>query len=146
MKVILLKDVKAQGKKDDIIEVSNGYANNYLIKNKLGVQYTKGSKEVLDKEINARNEKETALVNELNIIKEKLNNKEINFKVKVGTNDKVFGNISTKQISEELKKLGFNIDKKCIKLDSNIDTLGVHRVLIDLHKKVNFYINIIVSK
>lgn len=146
MKVILLKDVLGKGKKDDIIEVSDGYANNYIIKNKLGVKYTSGSKKVLDKELDERKEKEDALISELTIIKNKLENKNIKFKVKVGALDRVFGNISTKQISDELKKMGFNIDKKCIKVESNIDTLGVHKVLIELHKKVKFYINIELDK
>ena len=146
MKVILLKDVSGKGKKDDIIEVSDGYANNYIIKNKLGVKYTSGSKKVLDKELFERKEKEDALISELTIIKDKLENKNIKFKVKVGALDRVFGNISTKQISDELKKMGFNIDKKCIKVESNIDTLGVHKVLIELHKKVKFYINIELDK
>lgn len=146
MKVILLSDVKGKGKKDDIINVSDGYANNYLIKNKLGVPYTSGSKKVLDKEIDERNKKEEELVSSLLKIKDKLDNKSIKFKVKVGTNDKVFGNISTKQIGDEIKKMGFNIDKKCIKSDGNIDTLGVHKVLIELHKKVKFYINVILEK
>lgn len=146
MKVILLKDVKGKGKKDDIIEVSDGYGNNYLIKNKLGVLYTSGSKKVLDKELNIRQEQENTLVNEFNEVKKKLENKDITFKVKTGAQDRVFGNISTKQISDELKKLGFNIDKKCIKTNSNIDTLGVHKVMIELHKKVNFFINVILVK
>lgn len=146
MKVILLSDVKGKGKKDDIIDVSDGYANNYIIKNKLGVPYTSGSKKVLDKELDERKKKEDALVEELTIIKNKLENKEIKFKVKVGTQDRVFGNVSTKQISDELKKLGFNIDKKCMKPDSNLDTLGIHRVLIELHKKVKFYINVRLDK
>ena len=146
MKIILLKDVKGKGKKDDIIEVSDGYGNNYLIKNKLGVLYTKGSKKVLAEELLERKEEEEAKISELNKIKEKLENKDIKFKVKTGKMDKVFGNISTKQINEELKKLGFNIDKKSIKIDGNIDTLGVHKVLIELHKKVKFYINIVVDK
>lgn len=146
MKIILLKDVKGKGKKDDIIEVSDGYGNNYLIKNKLGVLYTKGSKNVLDKELNIRKEKEDNLVNELSKIKKKLENNNIKFKVNTGVQDRVFGNISTKQICDELKKLGYNIDKKCIKTDSNIDSLGVHKVLIELHKKVKFFINIVVDK
>lgn len=146
MKVILLKDVKGKGKKDDIIEVSDGYANNYIIKNKLGVKYTSVSKKVLDKELDDRKEKENALISELNSIKEKLNDKSLVFKVKTGINDKVFGNISTKQISDELKIMGFNIDKKFIKTDSNIDTLGNHKVMIELHKKVSFYINIVLEK
>jgi large subunit ribosomal protein L9 len=146
MKFILLKDVKGKGKKDDIIEVSDGYGNNYIIKNKLGVLYTSGSKKKLDQELDERRIKEEELVKELTDIKNKLENKNIKFKVKVGANDKVFGNVSTKQISEEIKKLGFTIDKKCIKVDGNIDTLGVHKVLIELHKKVKFYINIVLDK
>ncbi len=146
MKIILLEDVKGKGKKDDIINVSDGYGKNYLLKNKLGVLYTEGSKKVLDKEIKNRQDKEDALVNDLTKIKEKLENKNIKFKVKVGKEDRVFGNISTKQISEEIKKLGFNIDKKCIKPDSNIDSLGTHKVLIELHKRVKFYINVVLDK
>ncbi len=146
MKIILLEDVKGKGKKDDIINVSDGYGKNYLLKNKLGVLYTEGSKKVLDKEIKIRQDREDALVSDLTKIKEKLENKNIKFKVKVGKEDRVFGNISTKQISEEIKKLGFNIDKKCIKPDSNIDSLGTHKVLIELHKKVKFYINVVLDK
>lgn len=146
MKVILLKDVKGKGKKDDIIDVSDGYGNNYLIKNKLGILYTKGSKKVLDNELKIREDKENELVSELSKIKDALENKEIVFKVKTGASDKVFGNISKSQIADEIKKMGFNIDKKCIKTDGNIDTLGVHKVLISLHKKVEFFINIVLNK
>lgn len=146
MKVILLKDVKGKGKKDDIIDVSDGYGNNYLIKNKLGVLYTKGSRKVLDNELSIRQQEEDTLVESLNEIKNKLENKNIKFKVKTGEMDKVFGNISTKQISDELKKLGFNIDKKCIKTNKNIDSLGYHKVLIELHKKVSFFINVVLDK
>ncbi len=146
MKVILISDVKGKGKKDDILDVSDGYATNYLIKNKLAVSYTKGSKNVLDNEINKRNEAEEKLVSELNGIKKKLEGKELVFKVNTGAMDKVFGNISSKQIHEELKKLGFNIDKKSIKINSNIDTLGVHNVLIELHKKVKFEIKVVLVK
>lgn len=146
MKIILLKDVKGKGKKDDIIEVSDGYGNNYLIKNKLGVLYTSGSKKVLDKELDIKQKKEDSLVNELNEIKKKLENKDITFKVKTGAQDKVFGNVSTKQISDELKKIGYEIDKKCIKPNSHIDCLGTHKVSIELHKKVKFNINVVLKK
>ena len=146
MKIILLKDVKGKGKKDDIIDVSDGYGKNYLIKNKLGVLYTSCSKKVLDKELDTRKQEEDKLINKYNEIKEKIENIDLKFKVKTGTNDKVFGNVSTKQISDELKSIGFNIDKKCIKTDGNIDTLGVHKVLIELHKKVSFYINVVLDK
>ena len=146
MKVILLKDVKNQGKKDDIITVSDGYANNYLIKNKLAVMYTKTSKNVLDSEIKERNDLEDKLVCDLTKIKDKLNNKYFKFKVSTGKEDKVFGSISSKQIHEELKKLGYDIDKKNIKIETPLDTLGVHEVKIELHKKVKFIIKVILVK
>ena len=146
MKVILLQDIKGKGKKDDVIEVSDGYGNNYLLKNKLGVLYTKGSKKVLDKELEEKKQEEDALVEKYNKIKKELENKNLKFKVAVGKMDKVFGTISTKQISDELKKMGYDINKKCLKIDCNIDTLGTHKVLIELHKKVKFYINIVLDK
>lgn len=146
MKVILLQDVKKQGKKDDIINVSDGYAHNFLIKNGLAVAYTETSKNVLDKQIQKRNDDEEKLVESLNEIKKKLENKEIKFKVKTGKEDQVFGTVSTKQISDELKKLGFDIDKKKISYNGNIDTLGVHNVDITLHKRVKFIIKVMLTK
>ncbi len=142
MKVILLKDVKSQGKKDEIINVSDGYANNYLIKNNLAVPYTKTSKEVLDKELKKQAEIENNLVQELEKIKDKLANKTIDFKVKTGKEDKVFGTISTKQISDKLMEMGFKIDKKCIKIKDPISNLGVTVVDVELHKKVKFSLKI----
>ena len=68
--------------------------------------------------------------------------KTIKFQVKTGAQDKVFGKISTKQISDELQKMGYKIDKKSILLDHEIDVLGNHEVKIKLHKKVEFNINI----
>ena len=146
MKVILLQDVKKQGKKDDIINVSDGYAHNYLIKNGLAVAYTETSKNVLDKQIHKRADDEEKLVEELTQIKNKLNNKKIEFTVKTGKEDKVFGNVSTKQISDRLKELGFNIDKKKIKPTTGLDCLGSHSVEIELHKKVKFDIDVVLKK
>ena len=105
MKVILLKDVKGKGKKDAILDVSDGYANNFLIKNALAVSYTKRSKEILDQEIDIREKEEQKLIDEYNVIKNKLDDKVIEFKVKTGANDKVFGTVSSKQISDKLKEM-----------------------------------------
>ncbi len=146
MKVILLQDVKGQGKKDQIIDVSDGYAENYLLKKGLAVMATKKSKEVLEEELLKRHLKEEDLVKEYTLIMNELKKKKIEFVVKTGKEDKVFGVISTKQISDELKKMGYSIDKKCIKLKSPIDTLGTHEVQIELHKRVSFPFQIILKK
>lgn len=142
MKVILLSDVKGKGKKDSVIEVSDGYANNYLIKNNLAVPYTKKSSEILGKELDERQKTEDALVSSLNEIKKKLEGKTITFKVKTGAQDKVFGSVSSKQIVEKLGNMGYKIDKKCVKNDVAISNLGVTKVAIELHKKVKFEINV----
>lgn len=136
MKVILLKDVKKQGKKDDIINVSDGYAQNFLIKNGLAIKYTDGSSERLKKEIDTRNKNEEEKIKECEEIKKKIESITFTFKVKTGKEGKMFGSISTKQIADELNKKGFNIDKKKIKSDITIDSLGVHNVEVELHKKV----------
>lgn len=146
MKVIMLEDVRKVGKKDEIVSVSDGYANNYLIKNKLAVPYTKRSKEVLDRELDAKQKEEDKRVEEYLKIKKELENKTINFQVKTGAQDKVFGKISTKQIAEELRKMGYQIDKKNIKLDYDLASLGISEVEINLHKKVSFKIKVNLSK
>ena len=141
MKVIFLQDVKKQAKKDEIKEVKDGYAK-FLINEHLAVPYTEKSLNVLNTEIKARNDKEEALIKECNCIKNAIKDKVITFKVKTGNNDKVFGNITSKQISEEIQKLGYNIDKKKINTLGDINTLGVHEVEIALHKKVVFKMSI----
>ncbi len=146
MKVILLKDVKQKGRKDDIIEVSDGYANNFLIKNNLAVMYSKRSKEILDIKIDNQIKNENELIKECEKIKKDLNKITLKFKVKTGLNDKVFGNISTKQISEELKKNGFNIDKKIIDNNVVLNCLGVYEVNIFLHKLVVGKVKVLLEK
>ena len=120
MKVILLKDVKKQGKKDQIIEVSDGYAQNYLIKNGLAVKYTTTSKTVLDKQISKRNADEEALIAKCQEIKAKIEKKELIFNAKTGKNGKIFGTISSKQIAEKLAELKIEVDKKTIDIKNPI--------------------------
>ena len=143
MKVILLQDVKKQGKKDDIIDVSDGYAKNFLIKNKLAVPASTKAKEVLQDQKDKRAHDEELLIEECNKLKERILKEKFEFKVKTGEGDKVFGTVSIKQIHSKFQSLGYNIDKKCIHITTPITSLGQTQVEIELHKKVKF--NIIVS-
>lgn len=146
MKVILLQDVKKQGKKDDIIDVSDGYAKNFLIKNKLAVPASTKAKETLQNQKDERAYQEELFIDECNKIKDKLIKEKIEFTVKTGAKDKVFGTISAKQINLKLQELGYNIDKKCIHINVPIDSLGTTQVEIQLHKKVKFNINVTLKK
>lgn len=145
MKVILLKDVKKQGKKDEIINVSDGYAQNYLIKLGLAVPCNEENKKKLDRDLLNREKEEENFIESCNKIKNQLKNVTIKFKAKTGNNGRMFGSISNKQIETELKKLGYDIDKKQIECDHQIDTLGCHKVKIILHKKVIAEVNVEVN-
>lgn len=146
MKVILLKDIKGQGKKDEIIDVKPGYAMNFLIKNGYGVAATETSIKRLDSEISDRKEKEKNLVEECEKVKSKLGLITLKFKVKTGSGDRVFGSVSTKQIADELKKKNFDVDKKMINLKEPLSSLGYHDVEINLHKKVTAIVKVMLVK
>ena len=142
MKVILLQDVKKQGKKDEIINVSDGYANNFLIAKGLAVPYNEANKKQLERNIDKRAKAEEQLIEDMTLLKNKLEKTNIKFKVKTGKDGKMFGTITSKQICDELKNKGFDIDKKKISCDHTIESLGTHIVDVELHKKVVAKINI----
>ncbi len=136
MRVILLEDVKKQGKKDDIITVKDGYGM-YLINNKKAVLETKGSSSVLKHQTETRALEESLLIKDCEDVRDKLEKMVLKFKVKAGKGGQVFGKISSKQIASELSKKGFDINKKKIIIDVPINNLGVTNVKINLHKKVS---------
>lgn len=135
MKIILLEDVRKQGKKGDIIEVKEGYGN-FLIKNKQAVLATSTGINRLNEEKKNKALDEEKKIKECENLKKKLEALNISFKVKTGAQDKVFGSVSAKQIEEELSKKGFSINKKLIKINNPLSSLGFHNVDIELHKKV----------
>jgi large subunit ribosomal protein L9 len=136
MKVIFLKDVRGQGKAGDIKEVSDGYAKNFLIRGNLAVPATDTSMNRLKEELKTKEALEQETIKNCEKIKKELESKTITFKVKTGDKDRVFGSVSSKQISTELSNMGYDVDKKIIALDDHLSSLGTHVVKINLHKKV----------
>ena len=144
MKVIFLKDLKGQGKKGEIKEVKDGYGN-FLIKNNVASLANEANLKHYNTVKSKQELEENLFIKECEKLKEQLEKLKINIKVKVGTQDRVFGSVSTKQIVTELKKLNFDIDKNKIKITTPLSSLGTHVVAIELHKKViaNLKINLI---
>ena len=136
MKVIFLKDVKKQGKNNEIKEVSDGYANNFLIKNGYAVKYTKSSSERLDEELLNNKKEEEKNTKAANEIKNKIEKEEFVFKVQAGQDGRVFGSVSSKQICDELKSKGYDVDKKMILINESLSSLGTFLVDVQLYKKV----------
>lgn len=136
MKVIFIKDLKGQGRKGEVKEVKDGYGMNFLIKNGYAIKATDGSINRLNKENAEHALEENLLIKDKKSEKEKLAKETLVFKMKTGKDGRVFGQVSTKQIKEELDKLGYKVDKKTIHVDHPIDTIGTHIVTITLHKQV----------
>ena len=141
MKVIFIKDLKKQGRVNDIKEVSDGYAINYLIKNGYAVKYTKTSSSILDKDMEEKRELDKKNREEALKLSGELSLVTLEFKMATN-NGKVFGSVSSKQIVEELNKKGIKIDKKQVNIDGAISSLGVHVVDINLYKDVVAKLNV----
>jgi len=137
MKIILLEDVKNVGKKGNILEVADGYARNFLIRNKLAVAATEQSKAILEQQKQQKIDQEKEDVKNAEALKVKLSELTLVFPVKTGENGKVFGSVSSKQIGEELlKKHKITIDKRKILDEGPFNTVGFYNVQIELHKQV----------
>ena len=146
MKVIFLKDVKGQGKKGEIKEVTDGYGKNFLIKNGYAVLATPTGLDRLNKENKEKAEAEKEDIKRCEELKNKLEKCTYKFQVKTGAGDRVFGSVSAKQLASELKNQGYDIDKKKIKMDVALASLGFHNVEIELHKKVIAKVRVELSK
>ena len=136
MEVIFVKDLKGQGKKGEIKKVKDGYAENYLIKNGYAIIKNSENMKKLEKEkqMKAQTDEKNKKIAESQ--KKKLDKLILEFKVKTGEGDKVFGSISLKQIKDALLKEGYKIEKNQIELTSSMSTLGFHQVNINLYPGV----------
>lgn len=137
MKVVLLEDVKSLGKKGDIVEVSEGYARNFIIPKKKGVEANQENLNTL--KLQKANEEKIAK-EKLEAAKElaaKLNEASVSLTIKGGKDGRTFGSVSSKEIEEAIKsQLGLEIDKKKLVIAESIKTFGNHEVKVKLHKDV----------
>ena len=137
MKVILTEDVKALGKKGEIVNVNDGYARNFILAKKLGLEAT--PKNLNDLKLKKANEEKVAkeIYEEAVAFGERISKMEVNVSIKAGEGGKIFGSVSSKEIAQAaLDQLGVELDKKKMQLPSPIKTVGTQMIPIKLHPKV----------
>ncbi len=137
MEIVLLEDVKALGKKGQLVKVNDGYARNFILPKKLGIEAT--SKNLNDLKLQKANEEKIAadLLEEAKALGAKLSESSVTLSIKAGEGGRAFGSVSGKEISSAIKsQLGYDIDKKKLVLPDPLKTFGSHEVPVKLHKDV----------
>ncbi len=142
MKIILLEDVKALGKKGDVKDVAEGYANNFLFRRGLALPANKGNLNMLENEQRKKEIKEEKLLTEAKAAAAKLSGKAIIINSKCGEGGRLFGSITNGDIADALAKEGYNVDRRKIELKENIKALGNYPVIIKLHGQVQAEISL----
>ena len=145
MKVVLLQDVKALGKKGDVVEVSEGYARNFLLTKKYAVEATPANLNTLKLQKANADKIAAEQLAEAKDIAAKLEKVSVSVAIKAGENGKTFGSVSSKEIAQELEKQGLEVDKKKIVLPDPIKEFGKYEVKVKLHKDVqaNVKVNVV---
>ncbi len=147
MKVILLQDVKSLGKKGEMVTVSDGYARNYVLPKKLGVEATDRALNELKLQKANEERQAAARLAEAQALAVELESKQIIVSMRRGEGDRVFGSISAKEIAEAAKdQYGLELDKKKIQLDEPIRSFGMHEVPIRLHTQVTGRLFVLVKE
>lgn len=146
MEVILLQDVKSLGKKGEIVKVSDGYARNFIIPKKLGVEATKQNLYELKLQKDAEERRQKEIYEEAVALGKKLEETKITLKIKTGEGGRTFGSVSTKEITAALsEQAGLQIDKKKIQLSEPIKSVGTFMVAVKLHPKVTAELKVVVE-
>ncbi|MFD1992029.1 50S ribosomal protein L9 [Paenibacillus nicotianae] len=146
MKVIFLKDVKGSGKKGEVKEVADGYAQNFLIKNGHAKPATGGNVKILENQAAAVERQKQEEKEEAEVLAKQLEALTVDLKAKSGEGGRLFGAITSKQIAEALSKQGHKVDKRKIELDEPIRTLGVTQVAVKLHHDVKATLKVQVTE
>ncbi|MFD1176556.1 50S ribosomal protein L9 [Paenibacillus puldeungensis] len=146
MKVIFLKDVKGQGKKGEIKEVSEGYAQNFLMPRGLVRPATDGNVKTLEHQTAAEQKRKAQEKEDAVQLGKKLEEMTVQLKAKAGEGGRLFGAITSKQVAEALEKAGVKIDKRKIEMHDPIRTLGVTQVPVKLHPEVKSTLKVQVTE
>ena len=146
MELILKEDVENLGFKDDVVKVKNGYGRNFLIPNGLAMLATESNKKVLAEKIKQSQNKQKKAIDEAQKIVKKLEKLDLKIAAKALEGDKLFGSITSADISKELAENKLEIEKKYIQLSSNIKKTGSYIAKIRLHREVNFELSFDVIK
>ncbi len=147
MEIILLEDVKSLGKKGDLVKVSDGYGNNFLIKKKLGVEATAKNKNDLKLQKQHEDKLAKEKLDAAKAFAEELKEKSITVSIKTGSNGRSFGSVSTKELAVAAKEqLGYDLDKKKMVLPEPIKSPGIFDMPIKLHPKVTGSLKVIVQE
>lgn len=147
MKVILLQDVKSLGKKGEIVNVNDGYARNFILPKKYGVEAN--SKNLNDLKLQKDNEAKVAKehLDAAKVLAEELKAGQVELSIKVGEGGKTFGSVSSKEIAAAVKEqMNLEIDKKKIQLKEAVKTLGTHLVPVKLHPEVTAELKVVVKE
>ncbi|KIL39609.1 50S ribosomal protein L9 [Gordoniibacillus kamchatkensis] len=146
MKVIFLKDVKGQGKKGEIKNVSEGYAHNFLIPQGLAQPATEGAVKTLDNQKKAEERRKEQEKQDAQALAAKLSELTVQLRAKAGEGGRLFGAITNKQVADELEKMKIKLDKRKIVMDEPIRTLGVTKVHVKLHPEVSTTLSVHVTE
>jgi large subunit ribosomal protein L9 len=146
MKVIFIKDMKGQGKKGQVKEVSEGYAQNFLLPRGIARPATDGNMKTLDNQKAAEERQKQEEKAEAEALAKKLEAEVTELKAKSGEGGRLFGAITSKQIAEALSKKGLKVDKRKIELDEPIRTLGVTQVTVKVHPEVKATLKVQVTE
>ena len=138
MKVILLDELRGKGGEGDLVEVAQGYAENYLFPNKVAQPATPGNIKQLEQRRHNIEKREEKRIADANTMQEKLDGKTVTVDAKVGENNQLFGSVTTAQIASAIKsQLGVEIDRKRITRTAAIKTAGKHEIEINLYREIN---------
>ena len=146
MKVILLQEVKGKGVEGDVIEVQDGFANNYLLINKIAVKATKGNLKQLEQRRNNIAKREAARIEDAEKLKATLDGATIAIEARVGDGGTLFGSVTSQMIADAvLAQLGIEIDRRLIDIKAPIKVAGEHEAVVSLHRDVKANLKLVVG-